>query len=403
MASVALAGMCGGLAASAQAARHVSRPRPNLVVLAESLHVHNAHLTTALIVVNAGGASAGGSSLTLSIRSGRRRWILKTGAVSPLRKHHSEHVTLASALPARLPAGGFTVWACADAADQITESSETDNCHELGSFRIALTTHGSPPNTRTPPTTLSPPPNPPTPPPTSNSTVPTSPIAFTADAPQHVVASSVDYWVDAPPSYDATGKTQETLLVWLHGCGGESSGDIWTVDPGEDRDYLTIAVGGREDGCWDPSSDVPTVLAAIADVRTHFNVNPRRVVLGGYSSGGDLAYRTIFLGADQFAGLLAENTSPFRDTGMSAQQLLAAAARKFPVVHLAHAQDDVYPLSGVQQEIAQMRNAGFPVTLLTTPGHHYDNPGAGGLPGTDADTVSLLLPHIDDPDFVAPG
>ena len=156
-------------------------------------------------------------------------------------------------------------------------------------------------------------------------------------------------------------------------------------------------------GAGTPNTDVPTVLAAIADVKTHFNINPRRVVLGGYSSGGDLAYRTIFLNSRQFAGLLAENTSPFRDTGMSAQQLLAAATWTFPVVHLAHAQDDVYPLAGVKQEIGEMQHAGFPVTLLTTPGHHYDNPGAGGLPGTDADTVNLLLPHIDDSAFIAPG
>ncbi len=388
---VALAGIGGGLAAGAEAAHHASHPRPraNLVVLADSLHVRNAHLTTTFIVDNAGGARAGGSSVALSIRLGRRRWSLKTGSVSSLRGHHSEHVTLGSALPAKLPAGVFAVWACADAAHQVTESSEKDNCRQLGSFRISATTH--------------------TPPPGTTSTVPTNPIPFDANTPQHVAAGSVDYWVDAPPSYDATGKTPETLLVWLHGCGGESSGDIYTVDPGDDRDYLTIAVGGREDDCWDPNSDVPKVLAAIANVKTHFNVNPRRVVLGGYSSGGDLGYRTIFLNANAFAGILAENTAPFRDTGMSAQQLLAAAARKFPVVHLAHLQDEVYSFEptatwvGVQGEITQMQNAGFPVTLLKTPGHHYDNPGDGGLPGTDADTVNLLLPHIDDQDFIAPG
>ncbi len=82
---------------------------------------------------------------------------------------------------------------------------------------------------------------------------------------------------------------------------------------------------------------------------------------------------------------------------MTQAQLIAAAARRFPVVHLAHLQDATYPFDpGVKQELAAMQNAGFPVTLLTTPGDHYDNPGRHGLPGTDADTVQLLLPHIDD-------
>jgi hypothetical protein len=398
LASVALAGIGGRLAAGAQAAHHASRPRPNLVVLAHSLHVRNAHITATFIVLNAGGARAGGSSVTLSIRSGRRRWTLKIGSVSSLRKHQSEAITLASPLPVTLPAGVFTVWACADAAHQVTETSGTDNCLRLGLIRIAAATHTPPPTTHTPPpTTHTPPPTTHTPPPASTSTVPTAPIAFTADTPEHVAASSFDYWVDAPPSYDTTGHTPMTLLVWLHGCGGESSGDIYTVDPGDDRDYLAMAVGGREDDCWNPITDVPTVLAAVADVKTHFNVNPRRVILGGYSSGGDLAYRTIFLNASQFAGLLAENTSPFRDTGMTQAQLLAAATRKFPVVHLAHLQDTTYPFNpGVRQEIEAMQNAGFPVTLLTTPGDHYDNPGEHGLPGTDDDTVDLLLPHIDD-------
>jgi hypothetical protein len=39
------------------------------------------------------------------------------------------------------------------------------------------------------------------------------------------------------------------------------------------------------------------------------------VVIGRYSSGGDLAYRIAFYHALMFAGLLAENTSPLRDTG----------------------------------------------------------------------------------------
>ena len=62
-------------------------------------------------------------------------------------------------------------------------------------------------------------------------------------------------------------------------------------------------------------------MAALADFETHFNVDRRRVILGGYSSGGDLAYRTGFRHSSTFAGLLIENSSPFRDTESSAGRI----------------------------------------------------------------------------------
>ena len=92
--------------------------------------------------------------------------------------------------------------------------------------------------------------------------------------------------------------TPITLFVWMHGCGGQGAGDIYTVAPGGDQSYIAIALGGREGACWDLNTDTAKVLAAIANVKTHFNINPRRVILGGYSSGGDLAYRTAFYNAN---------------------------------------------------------------------------------------------------------
>ena len=227
-------------------------------------------------------------------------------------------------------------------------------------------------------------------------------MPFTKNVPLVLTDALSDYWVYVPTSYDASHQTPTTLFVWLHGCGGYGSGDIYTVSPGgAGQDWLSVTVGSREGECWDVDTDSATVLAAIADVKTHFNVNPRRVVIGGYSSGGDLAYRTAFYHASAFAGLLAENTSPFRDTGSSQSASLAAATWKFPVVHLAHRQDVVYPLSGVEAETAAMAAAGFPVTLVVRDGGHYDDPGDPGdiqngqaVPGTDADLRTYLLPAL---------
>ncbi|HWI75198.1 MAG TPA: hypothetical protein VNT55_24765, partial [Baekduia sp.] len=223
------------------------------------------------------------------------------------------------------------------------------------------------------------------------SSVPTAPAPYTPDAPFALDGS----WLDVPAAYDATHRTPTTLLVWMHGCGGEAAGDVYTVSPPTDGRYIAVAVGGREGTCWDPGGDQDRVLAAIAAVKTHFNINPRRVILGGYSSGGDLAYRLAFYHATQFAGVLAENTSPFRDTGSSQAASLAAAAWRFPVVHLAHTEDAEYPIAGVRSETDAMIAAGFPLTRIERPGAHYDG-------ATDSDLQTLLLPHLDD-GWLAPG
>jgi predicted esterase len=234
-------------------------------------------------------------------------------------------------------------------------------------------------------------------PPTTGSSVPAAPVPFTADQSFALGA----YWIDVPSAYDATHATPTQLLVWLHGCGGEGRYDIDNVAPAPADPYIAIAVGGREGGCWDVEADQAKVLAAIADVETHFNIDKRRIVLAGYSSGGDLSYRTAFYNATTFAGILVANTSPFRDTGSSASASIAAAAWKFPVVQLAHTGDDTYPIATVRSETATLSNAGFPVTLVERPGTHYDD-AEPGTPGTDADIRTYLLPHLRD-GWTSPG
>lgn len=229
---------------------------------------------------------------------------------------------------------------------------------------------------------------------TAGATAPANPIPFTKGTPLLISGGEDGYWADVPNSYDETHNTPTTLLVWLHGCGGFSSGDIYNVSPGGSQDWISVAPLGREEGCWNVGTDQSKVLAAVADVETHFNINPRRVILGGYSSGGDLAYRTAFYHANLFAGVLAVNTTPFRDTGSSQADSIAAASWKFHVVHLAHIQDTTYPIDVVESETDAMISAGFPLARIEREGTHYD--AAGVVPGTTADIQTYLLPHIDD-------
>jgi len=222
---------------------------------------------------------------------------------------------------------------------------------------------------------------------------PIAPLTVTKASVVTLSSSAGPYSVYVPASYDATHQTPTKLLVWLHGCGGNAYGDAWATSPGGSQSWISVSVGGRDGACWDPSSDGWLVIGALDDVKRRLNVDARRVVIGGYSSGGDMAYRTAFYDAKRFAGVLAENASPFRDTGSSQASSLAAAAWKFNVAHLAHLSDTTYPIAAVRVETDAVRAAGFPVTRIERPGTHWDADTASS--GTNHDMRTYLLPHLD--------
>jgi pimeloyl-ACP methyl ester carboxylesterase len=349
---------------------HSRRPRPNLVVAMGGVSAGSARIFGSFVVANSGRAGAGPSKANLKIQTRTGARTLAAYRVGRLGVSASQAVDVSVVPPRTLAAGSYRISACANSSGSVVESSNGDNCRKVGELTIPA--HAPPPT----------------------GAVPTDPVDFQPDTPFTLQDSLSNYWVDVPDGYDASGQTPIELLVWLHGCGGESAGDIYTVSPTSTGRYIAIAVGGREDDCWDPDTDQDTVLAAIADVETHFNIDRHEVVLGGYSSGGDLAYRLAFYHSLQFAGVLAENTSPFRDTGSTASQSLAAAQWKFNVIQLAHIQDDVYPLAGVVNEVGALQRAGFPVQLVERAGHHYDDSTATF--GSDHDLQTYLLPHLND-------
>ena len=367
-------------AACALATPAAAAARPDLAVRSGSVSIAGDQLTGQITIVNRG-ADAGSSSVVLRVTVAGMARQLGRQRVAAIGAGKTRQVSWKLTVSSALRAHTRPIRACADAAAAIRERDER-NCRVVGSLpRFASSTP-----TPTPPAPVVSP-STPTPPSTAPaSSVPSAPIPFTVDAP-FVVAGS---WAEIPSSYDRSHQTATPLLVWLHGCGGYSKYDIADVAAAPTGGYLTIAVGGRENGCWDVNADDALVLAAIAEMRAHFNVAPSRIVLAGYSSGGDLAYRTAFTYPGLAKRLLIENSSPFRDTGLSAGSALAAVgATRFPILHLAHTGDGTYPIDGVRGEVGQLQTAGFDVTLLERPGGHYDG-------ATVSDLKTLLLPHVTD-------
>jgi predicted esterase len=201
-------------------------------------------------------------------------------------------------------------------------------------------------------------------------------------------SGSSAYYVVVPDAYDASHNTASSLFIWLHGCGGTGANDARVVSPGGSQSWITVSVGGREGGCWNMDTDSQLVLAALDDVKQRLNIDPHRVTIGGYSSGGNLAYRTAFYNAGRFAGILAENTGPFYGTHSLQSASIAAATWKLNIVLLAHVSDTTFKIATVRSETEALQAEGFPVTLIEQPGSHWDS-------ATNDDLRNRLLPYLD--------
>lgn len=217
---------------------------------------------------------------------------------------------------------------------------------------------------------------------------PTSPITVRKNEVVKLQSGSSEYFVVVPDSYDASHGTASSLFVWLHGCGGYGANDARVVSPSGSQTWVTVSVGGRDGACWKMDTDSKLVIAALDDVKKRLNIDPHRVVIGGYSSGGNLAYRTAFYNADRFAGVLAENTAAFYGTGSSEEASLASASWKLNIVHLAQVDDTTFKIATVRRETETLKKAGFPVTLLDRPGGHWDS-------DTNTHLRTLLLPYLN--------
>jgi poly(3-hydroxybutyrate) depolymerase len=172
----------------------------------------------------------------------------------------------------------------------------------------------------------------------------------------------------------------------VHGCGDTAANFAqWGPNPYDTRstqDWIGISIGGEDGNCWNASDDAK-VLAAMDDISSCFWVHQKKVVLAGFSSGGELTYRLGLGNASRFAGLLIEDSGLYAANG-NPDGLLANAAWKINIAHRAHTSDTVFPLATVQADWAKTTAAGFPLTTSVVAGTHD---------GTSTDWWSWLIPQ----------
>ena len=197
-----------------------------------------------------------------------------------------------------------------------------------------------------------------------------------------------DYAVRLPPAYEIAHPRPSRLLVALHGCNDTAINfATWAAVPfalRSSQKYIAISVGGRDGACWNLSTDAALVNAAIAHARSCFYVHQERIVLGGYSSGGGLAYKLAMTDALTYAGVLIEHSSLSSAVGSSnVDAALNAAGWKLNIGHTAGINDMSYPIAGVQADRTKILAHGFPLQYREDASDHN---------GSSSDWSDYLIP-----------
>ncbi len=222
---------------------------------------------------------------------------------------------------------------------------------------------------------------------------PTSQCTVSKDANGFFFRTSAksSYVAYVPSSY--TAKAPMRVVVGLHGCSDTAMNfATWGISPWVTRStqqHIGISVDGASGGaagsnsCWTKGSDDDKVLAAVDDLAKCFWLDRSKLTIAGYSSGGELAYKVALANADKFDGLLIEDSGLYANA--SPDQLLANAAWKLPIAHIAHTDDTVFPLSQVEADWVKTTAAGFPLSTKVVAGTHS---------GTSDDWNTFLLAKI---------
>jgi poly(3-hydroxybutyrate) depolymerase len=203
-----------------------------------------------------------------------------------------------------------------------------------------------------------------------------------------LTSAASSYVVRLPVGYDVGHPRPSRLLVALHGCGDTALNfATWAAAPyalRAQQNYIAISVGGRDSACWNTVTDGALVAAAIAHVRSCFYVHQERIVLAGYSSGGDLAYKLAMTDALVYAGVLIEHSSLSSAVGSpNVDSVLAAAGWKLNVGHTAGINDSVYLIATVRSDRDKIIAHGFPMQYREDSSTHD---------GSSSDWDSYLIP-----------
>jgi predicted esterase len=139
-----------------------------------------------------------------------------------------------------------------------------------------------------------------------------------------------------PSSIEAGKKT--SLVVVLHGHGGTATGMLGYGTPVADarsecwlavEGPRTIDADGKEGHAWD-AGDVPAVLACVDAALAKMPVDPKRVVLFGFSAGGWMSLSTYAARPSSFAGVVTNSSPEPPGAGQKGARVVVSLGTKDP-------------------------------------------------------------------------
>lgn len=165
------------------------------------------------------------------------------------------------------------------------------------------------------------------------------------------------------------------LILMLH--GNRESGEIIArhVRAIADEIGAIVVAPDSRDSTWDVArgpidetainrfgADIAFIDRTLEYVFARYEVDPKRIAIGGFSDGGSYALSVGLMNGDLFTHVIAFSPGFMRLKSTSGQ----------PHVFLAHGtQDDVLPIDQSSRVFARaIRNAGYDLTYVEFPGKH---------------------------------
>lgn len=183
--------------------------------------------------------------------------------------------------------------------------------------------------------------------------------------PLAVGAPDREVLVHVPPGI--TPETPATLVVALHGAGGDARGGLAPLAPLADAARLLVVAPTSDGPTWDAvggrwGSDVELVDAAVAEALGRWPVRPDRLVVSGFSDGASYA-----LGVGLANGDLVTHVVAFAPGFVP-----SAPAVGRPAVLITHGTDDpVLPIGRTSRVIVpRLEEQGYDVRYEEFPGGH---------------------------------
>ena len=193
-------------------------------------------------------------------------------------------------------------------------------------------------------------------------------------------AAGNPYTAYVPATYDPMRPA--ALVVALHGAGDTAQNYLqfmWRANA-DARGFIVIAPQGTYPYmggfAWYGSDDA-LVVAAMNDVQKCYSVDPKRILLNGFSAGGSMAYFIGLSQAQLFSGMAIQSSSLSAGEYVAGGALLPAPW-KVPVSHFHGESDPNFVLADALSGINRLQAAGHPV---------FWHPFVGGHQATAADAL----------------